>query len=448
MSTIIQQDLEAFGVASVVVVLPEPATVAAAAARASDLSRYFVSSELGQESAIVVDATARSIETGGPPSGRGSRDVEAALRAAREYRGRPAVRQAAVPEAEAPPLLRYYPNLGVAFGAVTRAGLAALRADGQVGDVVGAPQISLIRPTRVRAAPLRARATWGIRRLGVPLLWERGLTGRGVLVGHLDTGVDGSHPALRGALQAFAEFDAFGRELVPAASPHDTGDHGTHTAATIAGRPDGRRHVGVAPGAMLASAIVIEGGQVVPRVLGGMDWAVGQGVKILNMSLGLRGWMDDFRPLTQLLRDRGVLPVFAVGNEGPGTSRSPGNYAEALSIGGADESGFIYEGSSSQRFVRPEDPIVPDLVAPGVDIISARPGGGYHSMDGTSMATPHLAGLAALLLEAKPDATVDELERALIQSATLEPSWAPDRAGRGMPNAVAALASLTGDPGG
>ena len=196
---------------------------------------------------------------------------------------------------------------------------------------------------------------------------------------------------------------------------------------------------------MLASAIVIEGGQVVPRVLGGMDWAVGQGVKILNMSLGLRGWMEDFRPLTRRLRECGVLPVFAVGNEGPGTSRSPGNYTEALSVGGMDESSFIYEDSSSQRFARPDDPIVPDLVAPGVNVISARPGGGYHSMDGTSMATPHLAGLAALLLEANPDATVGELEQAILNSAKLEPGWPPDRAGRGIPDAQAALAAVVGD---
>ena len=445
MSTIIQQDLQAFGMAPVVVVLPEPAAGSTAAARASELSRYFVSSELGQESAILLEANARPVDAEQPMSGRGPREVEAALRAAREFRGRPAVRRTAVPEVEPPPLLRYYPHLGVAFGTVTREGLAALRQDEQVGDVVGAPQISLIRPTRVRAVPLRARATWGIRRLGIPALWERGLTGEGVLVGHLDTGVDGSHPALRAALHSFAEFDAFGRQIVPAESPHDTGDHGTHTAATIAGRPDGNRHVGVAPGAMLASAIVIEGGQVVPRVLGGMDWAVGQGVKILNMSLGLRGWMEDFRPLTRRLRECGVLPVFAVGNEGPGTSRSPGNYTEALSVGGMDESSFIYEDSSSQRFARPDDPIVPDLVAPGVNVISARPGGGYHSMDGTSMATPHLAGLAALLLEANPDATVGELEQAILNSAKLEPGWSPDRAGRGIPDAQAALAAVVGD---
>jgi subtilisin family serine protease len=90
------------------------------------------------------------------------------------------------------------------------------------------------------------------------------------------------------------------------------------------------------------------------------------------------------------------------------------------------------------------DPVVPDLVGPGVRIISARPGGGFQSMDGTSMATPHIAGLAALLLEAKPTATVDELEQAILNSCKLRSGWTPDRAGRGLPDASRALALLTG----
>ena len=72
---------------------------------------------------------------------------------------------------------------------------------------------------------------------------------------------------------------------------------------------------------------------MIARVLGGMNWAVGKGIRILSMSLGLRGFRDDFRVVTQILRDRNVLPVFAIGNEGAGSSRSPGNYPEALSVG-------------------------------------------------------------------------------------------------------------------
>ena len=186
---------------------------------------------------------------------------------------------------------------------------------------------------RSRRRSCRQRLTWGIKAIRVEELWKDGLTGEGVLVGHLDTGVDGRHRALRPAIKHFAGFDFLGRKVAPAPSRTTREDHGTHTAATIAGRPVGGKHVGVAPGADLASALVIEGGDVVARVLGGMDWAVGRRVRVLSMSLGFPGMWDDFRPLTRILRRRSVLPVFAVGNEGPGTSRSPGNYGITLSVG-------------------------------------------------------------------------------------------------------------------
>jgi subtilisin len=447
MSGIIDQDLDAAGVASVIVVLKAPAGAAAAATSARDLSKYFTLSELSQESAIATDAQARAAAagapTGKPASARTRRRVEDTLAAAANLEHRPAVLQAELPEVEPPPLVRYYPNLGVALGTVTREGLAALQADDQVAAVVGTPRVGLIRPTRVRAAALRGSRTWGLQAVDAPSLWAQGLTGNGAVIGHLDTGVDGTHPGLRTAIARFAEFDLLGRQVVPDPQPHDTDDHGTHTAGTIAGRPLNGRNFGVAPDASLASAIVIEGGQVVARIIAGMDWAIGQGVKVLSMSLGLRGFLDDFLVLTQIVRQRGVLPVFAVGNEGPGTSRSPGNYSEALSVGAIDRSREVASFSSSQRFARPADPVVPDLVAPGVGVISARPGGGFQSMDGSSMATPHVAGLAALLLEAKPTATVDELERALVGSCALEPGQSPDRAGRGLPNGPQALKILT-----
>jgi subtilisin family serine protease len=100
--------------------------------------------------------------------------------------------------------------------------------------------------------------------------------------------------------------------------------------------------------------------------------------------------------------------------------------------------------SSSVRFNRDQDPIQPDVVAPGVHIISAKPGGGYQSMDGTSMATPHVAGLAALLWQAKPEATVDQIELAIRQTC-VQLEGDPLRYGDGLVNPLAALAALTGD---
>lgn len=347
------------------------------------------------------------------------------------------------------PQARIYPNLGVMLGNVDKAGLKSLSQNQGVQDVMLAPRLSLIRPVRVGPAAASAavsnQKTWGIKRLKADKLHQQGIKGGGVVVGHLDTGVDGKHPALKNAIHAFAEIDDFGFEVTPTPAANDTADHGTHTAGTIAGRPGGGYEIGVAPEAMLASAIVIEGGDVIARVLAGMDWVIGQGAKILNMSLGLRGFYNDFLPLTQLLRQKGILPVFAVGNEGPGTSRSPGNYDEALSVGASAENNTVPSFSSSRQFATW---LVPDVVAPGVKVISAMPGGGFQEMDGSSMATPHIAGLAALLWSAVPTATVDQVEQAIFTSCQKLPSEPDARQNRGVPDAVAALAVLRAAVGG
>lgn len=401
MTAHIRQELKGSGVARVIVVL-KTALPPDATPDPEPVLRLFVASEYSQVSALAA-------------AGRGRRVGPTGL---------------------------FFPRLGVCLGTADAAALSRIRRTPGVARILGAPPLSLIRPKRVAAAALTRATTWGLDLLGVPGLWDQGLDGTGVSVGHLDTGVDGKHPTLRRALAAFAEFDDFGRQVRPVPRPHDTDDHGTHTAGTIAGRPVQGKSIGVAPKAMLCSAIVIEGGDVVARVLGGMDWAIGQGIRMLSMSLGFRGWWDDFLPLTRILRAQGILPAFAVGNEGPGTSRSPGNYAEALSIGAVDKQRRVAAFSSSDRFRRRRDPGVPDLLAPGVGVISARPGGGYQAMDGTSMATPHIAGLAALLWQARPQATVAQVERAILRSCTLPPGAAPARYGRGIPHGPRALELL------
>lgn len=345
-------------------------------------------------------------------------------------------------EADPTPPVRIYPNLGLMLGVVDRAGLNSLTKSKEVAQIFAPPELSLIRPTSITATDADQDYTWGIKRIKVDKLHQKGITGKGVIVGHLDTGIDGSHPSLAPAIHAFAEFDEMGFEVRGAPVPFDSDEHGSHTAGTIAGRTINQIAIGVAPEAMLASAIVIEGGNVIARILAGMDWAIGQQVRILNMSLGLRGYTDDFRNLTQILRTRGILPIFAVGNEGAGTSRSPGNYTEALSVGAMGEDKRVADFSSSRLFNRADDSIVPDLVAPGVGVISAMPGGGYQEMDGSSMATPHIAGLAALLMEAEPAKSIDQIEVAILNSCKPLAGEPIERQNRGVPDAVKALTIL------
>jgi len=344
------------------------------------------------------------------------------------------------------PRVHVFPRLGLAVGTVTAEGAASLARHPGVEEVVKAPDLSLIRPIGGRAARASAATTtWGLKRLRVKELWTRGHRGQGVLIGHLDTGIDGRHPALKPAIHEFAEFDLLARK-VPGAIAKDSADHGTHTAGTIAGRTVRGVEIGVAPDAKLLSGMVIEGGQVIERILAGMEWIVEQDGRILSMSLGLRGFTTAFEVVMQSLRDAGVLPVVAVGNEFANTSRSPGNYATVLSVGACDEAQRVAAFSSSQTFARPDDPVVPDIVAPGVEVLSCAVGGGYRFDSGTSMATPHVAGLAALLLSAKPDATVTELEQAILRACVRPATMPSSRANRGVPDAVIALEALLGHP--
>jgi len=413
--------------------VPEPM---AAQAGLTDMEKYFVVPPEAQDAALArqhVDTIAHR----GVPRGGDGQNVGAAA-TTRAARRRHESVDTTIPK------VRVFPNLGLMLGTVTRQGLKDVLADPRVSEVQGAPSISLIRPMRRSATSRQKGVTWGIARLGVPQLWEAGFTGQGVLVGHLDTGVDGSHPALHGAIKSFAEFDMVGMPIA-GARPRDFGEHGTHTAGTIAGRAVGTTQFGVAPEAQLASALVIEGGNVVARILAGLDWMVGQRVQIVSASLGLRGFTPAFLMVSRLLRARGILPVFAVGNEGPGTSRSPGNYAEVLSVGACDDQDLVADFSGSQRFARAEDPVAPDIVAPGVAVLSCIPGGQYAEMDGSSMATPHIAGLAALLWQAT-NATANEIEKAIFDSCQLALGLLPDRAGRGLPNGPRAYELLMGTP--
>ncbi|MGI8741122.1 MAG: S8 family peptidase [Bryobacteraceae bacterium] len=342
--------------------------------------------------------------------------------------------------------MQYFPNLNVAFGSIQAAGLNAIQADPLVKSVHSIPPLRAIQPVSVK--PVAAvsdtsfQLSWGLETLGIDRMWAQGLTGRGVKVGHLDTGVDGTHPALEGVIGSFVQFDLLGQPMPGDLKPFDTDGHGTHSAGVIAGRPALGRAVGVAPGATLVSGIVIEGGNVIARVLAGIDWAIGKNIKILNLSVGLPGFFKDFQPIMQRVRQLGILPVVAVGNDGPNNSDSPGNYPQALSVGASAQDGSIASISSSQRFNRPDDPLVPDLVAPGVDIISTDKGGGFRAETGTSAATPHMSGLAALLWEAKPAATAQEIESAIYASCTLAATATADRANRGIPDGPKALQAL------
>ena len=339
-----------------------------------------------------------------------------------------------------PPML-HLPRLGIAYGFVDRQGLQNLQENISIEEIHHAPELTMIRPHAESAAGSASpEIAWGLQRMGVPQMWERGLTGADVLVAHLDTGADALHPMLKDAIAEYMVFDSNGHRVVQQGLCKDSADHGTHTASIIAGRSvAGGPVIGVAPGAKLACATVIDGGDAVARVLAGMEWALEIGARILNLSLGFLEWDDSFLHIMKTLRAQQLLPVVAIGNEGANRSRSPGNYGYVLSVGAVTENSVVAPFSGSENHDQFSGP---KLCAPGVNILGAAPAGQYKSVAGTSESTPFVAGLAALLFDAKPKASIEEIEQAIIASCERPAGSDPARIGAGIPNGPAALSCL------
>ncbi|MEV4018269.1 S8 family serine peptidase [Nonomuraea angiospora] len=260
-----------------------------------------------------------------------------------------------------------------------------------------------------------------VKQVGAPQAWERGYTGAGVKVAVLDTGIDVTHPDLAGRVAVRADF-------TEAQDERDVIGHGTHVASTIAGSgaaSDGR-YRGVAPGVTLLDGKVCESTWCSDSaILAGMQWAAEQGARVVNLSLGGPDTpgIDPLEEAVQTLSERyGTLFVAAAGNFGADrTLISPGTADAALQVGAVSKAGEQAEFASRGPRAG-DDGLKPDLTAPGVDITAARgkdsPGdGSYVAMSGTSMAAPHVTGVAALLAGAHPDWKGDLLKAALMGTA-------------------------------
>ncbi|MGW2050282.1 S8 family serine peptidase [Streptomyces sp. NPDC001858] len=287
--------------------------------------------------------------------------------------------------------------------------------------------------------------------IGAPQVWASGNTGEGVDVAVLDTGVDTDHPDLADRVAATEAF-------VPGESVVDRNGHGTHVASTIAGTgaaSDGKER-GVAPGANLHIGKVLsdDGYGQDSWVLAGMEWAArDQHAKIISMSLGGQP-TDGTDPLSMavdtLSAETGALFTIAAGNAGPDrfSVGAPGAAAAALTVGAVDGSDSLADFSS--RGPRAGDGgVKPDLTAPGVDILAARSqyaaagSGSYQALSGTSMATPHVAGAAALLAAEHPDWTGRQLKNALVSTTKATPRYSPYEGGTGRLDIAATTAATT-----
>ncbi|WP_030313420.1 S8 family peptidase [Streptomyces flavochromogenes] len=295
----------------------------------------------------------------------------------------------------------------------------------------------------------KAALDTSVPQIGAPEAWAKGYDGRGAKVAVLDTGIDLTNADVKDNLTVSKSF-------VPGLTASDGQGHGTHVASTIAGSGanSGGKYRGVAPGADLLVGKVLDNGGSgqFSWILEGMEWAAAQGADVINMSLGGPAATPDdvmTEAVDRLSASTGALFVIAAGNAGPGatTIGSPGTADSALTVGAVDKSDVL-AGFSSRGPRVGDSAIKPEITAPGVGIVAARAAGTamgtpvdafYTSANGTSMATPHVAGAAAILAQRHPDWTGQRIKAALTGHAEVIAGQTVYQQGNGRVDIPAAL---------
>jgi subtilisin family serine protease len=280
--------------------------------------------------------------------------------------------------------------------------------------------------------PAPTSPLWNIEQVKAPEVWASGDTGQGIVIGGSDTGVDLDHPALTASYRGGD--DSWYDPWNGTRSPVDAQGHGTHTMGSALGAGG----IGVAPGAQWMACVNLGRNlanpayyldcmqfMLAPFPIGGDAFAgdPSRGADIQTNSWGCPAQEGCDRtalePAVDALTAAGVFFVAAAGNEGPrcdSIDDAPAPYPATFTVGAVDRSGKVADFSSRSSGGKP------DLVAPGVHIVSALPGGGYGALDGTSMATPQVAGVVALMWSASPALRGNVAETARILRATAGPA--------------------------
>jgi subtilisin family serine protease len=292
----------------------------------------------------------------------------------------------------------------------------------------------------------------GVQRVHAPQAWALGYKGDGIVVGSIDTGVEYTHPALnrqyRGNLGGgnydhnYNWWDA--REDAPRQNaPYDDDGHGSHTTGTVLGDDGdpGTNQIGVAPHAQWIAAKVFPNGgssgneeiteaedfMLAPWDLNQQNRDPSKRPQVINNSWGDgECWNSDSWLITQAWLDAGIFPVFSNGNSGPaaGTVGSPGSYPFLIGVGAINAGTDTIASFSSRGPTCWGGSIKPDVVAPGVNVRSSVPGGGYSAAySGTSMAAPHVTGVLALLRNAQPNLSYEDAMSILKTTAFWGATW-------------------------
>ena len=326
-----------------------------------------------------------------------------------------------------------------------------LAARPEVVRLVGNPQVRGVEALGTVLTPRAPdTAEWGVAIINAPQVWSTyNDHGEGIVVASMDTGVDWTHPALKSKYRGYdgasgnvdhrySWHDAIG----DSAAPFDDNNHGTHTTGTMVGDDGAGNQVGVAPGAKWVACRNMDHGTGTPaRYIECMEWTLApyppggnsltDGRPDLAPHIASNSWVcppdegcdpGSLELAFSRLRQAGVFEVSGAGNDGPscGTLKYPGAIYEETCTVGAMDSDRNMSGYSSRGPVTVDgsNRMKPDLTGPGTGVRSTVPGGGYATMTGTSMATPHVSGAAALLWSARPNlrGAVD-LSRCILRAA-------------------------------
>ncbi len=286
-------------------------------------------------------------------------------------------------------------------------------------------EVKLIQPVNAPYKPGIKKGSgneWNIDLINVPAVWEKyNLRGEGVLIGHIDTGCDGNHPDCQGKIYAFRDFISDNNDAA-----YDDQSHGTHTVGTILGGNASGKFIGVAPRATIAVAKVFDknGSAKDDAILKAMQWimdpdsnpSTNDTPRLVSNSWGSSQLAKTYWDVVYNWRAANIYPLFAAGNSGPSpkTVGTPGGFPHSVAVGATTSSDKIASFSSRGPITWDGvNYIKPDVSAPGENIYSAMPGGKWASKSGTSMATPLVAGVIALLYQARSDLSIDEITQIL-----------------------------------
>jgi hypothetical protein len=367
-----------------------------------------------------------------------------------------------VNSAQSSPGVNVYQRYWIFNGFAMEAPAAVIQAIAQRDDVdyvVEDGYMTLPKDEQAAASPDDPTSNWNIYQVNAPQTWALGYDGTGRTVANQDSGVDGAHQALatrwrgvNGGNPANSWLDPFG---ISTNFPTATGSHGTHTMGTIAGYfgdNTGPNEIGQAKGATWIACRIYDTSGKGPfsyihqcfQFMADPDGNPNTNDQpdAVNNSWGdsnsylypdLEWWPD-----VMAWRAVGVIPVFSNGNNGPGASTvgKPGGYPIAIGTGAIDINHVI--AGFSSRGPSPNLPpwnnpdywersdwnlIKPDVVAPGVNVRSSLPGNTYGNNNGTSMAAPHVTGMAGIMRQIRPDLTINEFYNIIIDTAYWQASW-------------------------